>query len=316
MIASIALALSLTFSGPAVSTATPASGMASAPADLPLPGTNGVKYREKAGDPVRLASYGLGTKATYLRAAKGDVFSRQKGLSEAVVSPDGRLTAGIPTAYRAGHDSLLITDRATGKTNRIRTVRAPLVAWGIGWSRDSRKVVLTVQRKTGNTWRTAGFTIVDVTAKTARTVPVPGLTRESGFWWSPAGGLVSPYRDGLRLYRPSDGKVAATWAGIGLTAGAEDAFSPSGKRLLSWCPSRFTEGLCLVDPATGRLALRVNVQPEALFGWWDESHVIAVMAHGGAYRLSVVDLAGRTTRVLAELPRATWAAEFWVTFTR
>jgi hypothetical protein len=44
--------------------------------------------------------------------------------------------------------------------------------------------------------------------------------------------------------------------------------------------------------------------------------VIAVMAYKGAYRLSVLDLNGRTVRVLAGLPAKTWAAELWLTFTR
>ncbi|MEV4395927.1 hypothetical protein [Nonomuraea sp. NPDC049607] len=305
MIAHLAVALSLTFLAPAA-----------AGADLALPGTGGMKYQEKSGDPVRLSAYGLGTAGTYLRAATGDAFTRQKSLSEVSVSPDGRLTAGVPSSYRAGFDSVVVTDRTTGKTATIRTVRKPMTASYASWSRDGRKVALTVEQKVSGTWRVLGFTVVDVRAGTASTVRVAGLARRAGFWWSPDGNLVSMYGTGLRVYRPADGTVLRTYADVGLPTGPEDSYAPSGKRLTTWCPSRFKEQVCLVDLATGTIAQRVAVKPEALFGWWDDSHLIAVTKAGNGRRLSVLDLTGRTTRVLADVPAATWAAELWVSFAR
>ncbi|MFI9590559.1 hypothetical protein [Nonomuraea sp. NPDC052265] len=305
MIAHLAVALSLMFLAPAA-----------AKADLALPGTGGMKYQEKSGDPVRLSAYGLGTGNTYLRSATGDAFTRQKGLSEVSVSPDGRLTAGVPSSYRAGHDSVIVTDRATGKTARIRTVKKPMTASYASWSRDGRKVALTVEQKVGGTWQVLGFTVVDVRAGTASTVRVAGLARRAGFWWSPDGNLVSMYGTGLRVYRPTDGTVLRTYADVGLPTGPEDSYAPSGKRLTTWCPSRFKEQVCLVDLATGTIAQRVAVKPEALFGWWDDTHLIAVTTAGTGRRLSVLDLTGRTTRVLADVPAATWAAELWVSFAR
>lgn len=307
MIAEIALALSLTLSG---------ASTAPLAADLVLPGTGNMKYREKTGDPVRLAAYGLGTKRTYLRSATGTSFAWEKTLSEVSVSPGRRLTAGVPGAYRSGYDSLIVTDRTTGRSSRIRTVKKPMTASYASWSRDGKRVALTVEQKVSGTWRVLGFTVVDVTAKSARTVRVSGLSRDAGFWWSPDGNLVSMYGKGLRVYRASDGAVVRTYANVGRPTGPEDAFSPSGKRLTTWCPSRFKEQLCLVDAATGTIARRVNVRPEALFGWWDESHVIAVMAHGTDHRLAVLDLNGKATRVLADVPRATWASELWLSFSR
>ncbi|TMR91392.1 TolB family protein [Nonomuraea basaltis] len=308
MIAEIAVALSLTVSAPAVAPSTQA--------DLTLPGTGGMKYGEKADDPVRLTAYGLGTKQTYLRARTGNAFAREKSLTEVSVAPGGRLAAGVPAAYRSGYDSLLVTDRTTGEAGRIRTVKKPLTASYASWSRDGTKVALTVEQKVSGKWRVLGFTVVDVVAKAARTVRIPGLSADAGFWWSPDGNLVTRHGTGLRLHRPSDGAVMRTLADVGLPTGPEDAFSPSGKRLATWCPTRFTEQLCLVDPLAGKIAQRVNVRPEALFGWWDESHVIAVMAHQGAYRLSVVDLKGKVTRVLAGVPAKTWAGDLWLSFTR
>ncbi|MEU7748745.1 hypothetical protein [Nonomuraea sp. NPDC049158] len=326
MIAHIAVALTLALLAPAspadaaraASTAAAAgtAGLLTAQADtLPLPGVS-VKYQEKVGDPVRLSSYGLGTKSTYLRAKTGNTFINQPTLSEAAVSPDAATVAGVPKSYRAGYDSLLLTDRASGQTRRVRTVKKPLAASYISWSRDGKRVALTVEQKVGGKWRTVGFTVVDVVAGTARTVRPAGLDGSADFWWSPGGDLVARFGDGLRTYRASDGAALRTFAGIGLPTGPEDAFSPSGSRLTTWCPTRFKEQLCLVNPATGKIASRVAVSPEMLWGWWDESHVIAVTVHQGAYRLSVIDLTGKVTRVLAGIPSQTWKARFWMTFNR
>ncbi|UBU16470.1 TolB-like translocation protein [Nonomuraea gerenzanensis] len=306
MIAHLVVALSLTFS----------TAVAPARADVVLPGTGGVKYQEKAGDPVRLAAYGLGTRRTYLRSATGNAFTWEKTLSEVSVSPGDRWTAGVPAAYRSGYDSLVVTDRTTGRSTSIRTVKKPMTASYVSWSRDARRVALTVERKSAGKWRVLGFTVVDVVSKTARTVRISGLSAEAGFWWSPDGNLVSRHGAGLRVHRVSDGAVLRTYAGAGLPTGPEDAFSPSGRRLVTWCPARLSEHVCLIDPATGRIAQRVAARPEAVFGWWDDSHLIAVVAHRGAYRLAVLDLRGRVTRVLAGLPARTWAADLWLNFTR
>ncbi|MFG1701560.1 TolB family protein [Nonomuraea sp. M3C6] len=316
MIAKFAIALSLTLFAQAAPLSTPAA----AQVDLALPGTADMKYHEKTGDPVRLTAYGLGTRRTYLRSTTGPIignaFAWEKTLSEVSVSPGGRLAAGVPRAYRSGYDALVVTDRTTGGTTSIRTVKKPLTASYASWSRDAKKVALTVEQKVSGRWRVLGYTVVDVAAKTARTVRISGLSRSAGFWWSPDGNLVSRYGTGLRVYRPADGTVVRTYAGAGLPTGPEDSFSPSGRRVATWCPSRFKEQLCLVDAATGKIARRVNAKPEALFGWWDESHVIAVMSGKSAYRLSVLDLSGKVTRVLADVPRKTWAADLWLSFTR
>ncbi|SEG85849.1 hypothetical protein SAMN05444920_105597 [Nonomuraea solani] len=304
MIAAIAIALSLTLVPPA------------ARADIVLPGTGGMKYQEKVDDPVRLTAYGLGTRRTSLRSFTGDTFTWGRTTAEVSVAPGGRLAAGVPRSYRASYDALILTDRTTGTATRVRTVKKPLTASYVSWSRDAKRIALTVEQKVGGRWRVLGFTIVDVATKRARTVRVPGLSEDAGFWWSPGGDLISTYGVGLRVYRASDGAVLRTLRGVGRPTGPEDAFSPSGARLATWCPARFKEQLCLVNPATGTIATRVNVRPEALFGWWDESHVIAVMAYGSAYRLSVVDLKGKVTRVLAAIPARTWAAELWLSFTR
>ena len=303
MIAHLAAALALFVS---------AAPAAQSTADLRLPGTNGMTYREQKGDPVRLAAYGLGTKRTYLRTPAGNAFTWEKSLSEVSVAPGGSLTAGVPAAYRSGYDALVVTDRATGRTTTIRTVKRPLTASYASWSRDGKRVALTVEQKVRGAWQVLGFTVVDVAARQARTVRISGLSPKAGFWWSPDGNLVARHGTGLRVYRPSDGAVLRTYAGAGLPTGPEDAYSPSGRRLATWCPARFTEPICLVDAATGTIARRVPARPEAVFGWWDESHLIAVMTQGNTRRLAVIDFSGKVTRV----PAATWDSDLWLSFTR
>ncbi|WP_433510306.1 hypothetical protein ACQP2T_41440 [Nonomuraea sp. CA-143628] len=329
MIAHIAVALSLALLAPAspadAAGTADAAGAAelltaqaapsTAQADtLPLPGVS-VKYQEKVGDPVRLSSYGLGTKSTYLRAKTGNTFAEQPTLSEAAVSPDAATVAGVPKSYRAGYDSLILTDRASGKGRRVRTVKKPLAASYISWSRDSKRVALTVEQKVGGKWRTVGFTVVDVVTGTARTVRPAGIDGAAAFSWNPGGNLVARYGGGLRTYRAGDGATLRTFVGVGVPTGPEDAYSPSGSRLTMWCPARFTEQLCLLNPATG-VTRRLPIGQMTLFGWWDESHVIAVMTDQSTHRLSVVDLTGKVTRVLAEIPSRTWNARLWVAFTR
>ncbi|MEU0568648.1 hypothetical protein ABZ297_25165 [Nonomuraea sp. NPDC005983] len=282
---------------------------------MPLPGT-GVTYLDKTGDPVRVVAYGLGTKSVYLRNRDGTAFTQQKGVEEAALSPDGRAVAAVAGSYRSGYDELLLTDRGTGAVRRIRTVKQPLTASYASWSRDSAKVALTVERKDGGKWRSTGFAVVDVKTGSTSTVTLTGVDSGTTFWWNPDGNLVARYGTGLRVYRPSDGAVVSTQPGLGRPTGPERSYSPSGKRLATWCPSQFKEQLCVVDPAKGTITRRVAAQPVALFGWWDEDHVIAATAYRGAYRLSVLDLNGKSTRVLAAVTRKTWDGGFWVAFAR
>lgn len=280
---------------------------------VPLPGT-GVSVAEKTGDPVRLSAYGLGGKQVYLRGPKG--FTRKQGLTEVAVSPDLTRAAGVPASYQGGFDGMVLIDRATGRSTRVATVKKPLTASYASWSRDGSKVALTVEQKVSGKWRSIGYTVVDVATRKARTVRVKGLDAKASLWWSPDGTLVARYKTGVRFYRASDGRTIKTYLSAGLPTGPEDGFSPSGKRLTTWCPARFAEHVCLVDPATGTIARRVAVRPSALFGWWDESHLIAVLPKGGAYQLAVVDLSGKVSRVLGAVPAKTWRAGWWVSFSR
>lgn len=277
---------------------------------IPLPGTS-VTLHEQPGDPVRLTAYGLGTEQAYLRGAS--TFVSRRDAAEVVVSPDGRMAAAVTAAYRGGHDALVVTDRATGRAKRIPTVAGPLMASYASWSRDSKKVLLTLERKTSGKWRTSGYVTVDVAAGTARTTTVAGADPAATFWWTPDGGVIAQHKGGAIVHK--EGRRPRILQGVGTPTGP-DLFSPSGRRMTTWCPSRFAEHVCLVDPATGKIVSRSKLRPETVVGWWNDSRLIAVVPHRKAYRLVVADTAGTVRRVLAAIPSGTWQAELWLSFTR
>ncbi|MFD1938130.1 hypothetical protein ACFSKW_42310 [Nonomuraea mangrovi] len=276
---------------------------------IPLPGTS-VVLQEKPGDPVRLTAYGLGTRQAYLRGAS--TFVRQRGAAEVVVSPDGRMAAAVPAAYRGGRDALVVTDRATGRVKRIPTVARPLLASYASWSRDGKKVLLTMERKTSGKWVTSGYVTVDVAAGTAHPTTVAGVDPAATFWWTPDGGVISQHKGDAIVYK--EGRRPRILQGVGTLTGP-DLFSPSGGRMTTWCPSKFAEHVCL-DPATGKIVSRSGLRPETVVGWWNDSRLIAVVPHRKAYRLVVADTSGTVRRVLAAIPSGTWQAELWLSFTR
>lgn len=290
----------------------PTAAHAALPADVTLPDTR-VTVRESPGDPLTVTSYTLGNLA-YLR--RGEAFAKQGGYQEITVAPRGAKALAIPSSYNAGHDSVLLADLAGGNATRIQTVQKPLVAHFAHWSRDGRKAVLTVQRKAGTGWETTGFVIVDAVAKTARTVPVPEVDGAARFRWTPDNAqLVAEYRGGIRFYG-QDGEARRTLAKTGAPAGGEDAFSPSGRGLMTWCPATYTEYVCVWDRVSGRLAAKVNVRPKALLGWWDEKSFVAVIPSAGAYRAVLLNLKGKGTRVLADISADDWNRKVYLSYTR
>ncbi|MBG0829195.1 hypothetical protein HS041_15605 [Planomonospora sp. ID67723] len=283
-----------------------------APEDVRLPGTS-TTVREDSADRVRVTSYTVG-KAVYLRRGTG--FVRRSSDTEITVAPKGTTALAVPSSYTGGYDSVTLLDVATGRGTRIRTVRKPLLAGFARWSRDGGKAVLTVRKKTATGWAATGFVLVDAAAKSARVVAVPGVDPAARFRWSPDGAdLVAGHRGGTRFYG-QDGRVRRTLARTGTPAGGDDAFSPSGRRMTTWCPAAYAEHVCVWDRATGRLAARVNIRPAGLWGWWDDKHLIAVVARGGSYRAVVSDLRGGIVRVLAGIPSADWRNKLYLGYTR
>ncbi|AWS41806.1 hypothetical protein DKM19_11015 [Streptosporangium sp. 'caverna'] len=293
---------------PAAQAAAPA-----APAAIVLPGTR-VTARENPADPFAVTSYTSGTSA-YVRGSAG--FSKQASYKEITVAPKGGRALAVPTSYRDGYDSVILVDLATAKGTRIRTVRKPVVAQYVHWTRDAKKAVLTVERKSGTSWETVGFVVVDVAAKTARTVIVAGVAKAAKFRWSPDNtDVIAEYQGGTRFYRQT-GEVRRTLARTGRPAGGEDVFSPSGRGLMTWCPATYTEHVCVWDRVSGKLTAKVpGVRPKTVWGWWDEKHIIAVVPNGSAYRAVLVDLKGKVVRALADISAADWNNKLYLSYTR
>lgn len=291
----------------------PSAAHAALPADVSLPDT-GVTVRESPADPLTVTSYTLGNLA-YLR--RGEAFAKQKGYQEITVAPGGAKALAVPTAYASGHDSVLLADLVTEKAVKIQTVQKPFVAHFAHWSRDGRKVALTVQRKAAGGWETTGFVVVDVAAKTARTVNVSGVDKTARFRWTPDNAqLVAAHQGGVRFYG-QDGTVRRTLAKTGAPAGGEDVFSPSGKGLMTWCPASYAEDVCVWDRSSGKLAVKVKgVKPKALLGWWDERSFVAVLPGSGVYKVVVIDVKGKGLRVLADVSARDWDKKIYLSYTR
>ncbi|SDG20760.1 hypothetical protein SAMN05421505_102255 [Sinosporangium album] len=303
----------------AIAPAVPAASAVSAePVEISLPGT-GVTLFENSADRLHVTSYNLSRNRTYLRDRSRDSFARKANYSEYTVSPGGGRAAGVSTSYTsAGFDTLVLLERGTGKSMMINTVRKPLTASYAFWSRDGSKIALTAERKSGGKWRTVGYAVVDVAARVSRYIPVPDVDPAGTFRWAAdSTHLIVEHKDGVRFHRAGDGRVVRHIAKVGPPAGGEEALSPSGRLLTTWCPIRYAEKVCVIDRATGQIKNRVPTKAESLWGWWDESHVIAVVPKDGGYQAVVGDLRGRTVRVLAEISSSAYRTDkVYLSFTR
>ncbi|MER6829287.1 hypothetical protein ABT352_25125 [Streptosporangium sp. NPDC000563] len=293
--------------------AAPLAGPLAAPVDIVLPGTR-VTVREDSKDALRVTSYSFG-KMTYLRRGAG--FTRQAAYQEITVAPKATKALAVPVSYQEGYDSVVLLDLAASKSTRIRTVKKPLVAHYVHWNRRGDKAVLTVERKSGSAWVTSGFVVVDTVAKTAKSVTVANVDKAARFRWSSDGlDVVAEYAGGTRFYG-QDGAIRRTLAKTGRPAGGEDAFTPSGRSLMTWCPSSYTEHVCVWDRTSGKLVNKVpGIKPKALWGWWDETHFIAVVPSSGHYQVVLSTLKGKVTRVLAAFSADDWSNKLYLGYTR
>ncbi|MEV3980818.1 WD40 repeat domain-containing protein [Nonomuraea sp. NPDC049758] len=268
--------------------------------DIELPGAH-VVVHERAHDHLRVTAFSRAVSDSrinaYLRVKGQNRFVEKKDYRELVPAPKGGKVAGEPQSSPGAFNSVVIFD-AKGKPTRIRTVRKPLETKSIQWSRDGRKLVLTIEKNLS----TVGFVTIDVAKRTVKDVHVRGVDPFSAFQWTPDGkhlavGYADPHQ-GVRLYR-TDGRVHRTLRKIGWIVG-DDAFSPSGKQLLTVCPPTYAESsYCLWDVRSGKLATRVKINFVSTQGWWDEHHLVSTVSGDDAQLVAVIDLKGKVTRVLA-----------------
>ena len=88
---------------------------------------------------------------------------------------------------------------------------------------------------------------------------------------------------------------------------------------MTWCPStshRARLASRTASPASSPPRCPQGVRPKALWGWWDEKHIIAVIPNGSAYRAVLVDLKGKVVRALADISTADWNNKLYLSYTR
>ncbi|GAA3534970.1 hypothetical protein GCM10022419_013100 [Nonomuraea rosea] len=292
-----------------------------APVKTTLPG-GAITLYELPSDPITLTAYEVDSKkldedVDYARQSLQGTFTKYPDNMDSLVSPDGRFLAGRPRSYTSdGYDSILLTDRQSASSFRVKTVRKPLDSSIRAWSKDGSKILLNVNKKTEDkrgkdVWTSLGFAIVDVARSDVaqsrvRVVEVADdSVRDGDFGWDGGeAGVVIVYGEdeGLRYFDAS-GKPARDMPGVGpLASGTVDLFSPSGKLFVTDCPGR-DGGHCLWDAATGGQVRRFSSDCDKVLGWYDESHLYCWEHDNGANdEVRVVAFDGKLTRTLLEIP--------------
>ncbi|MEV0994203.1 protein kinase [Nonomuraea sp. NPDC050202] len=275
--------------------------------DVKLPDI-GATLHEHATDAVRLAAY-LQTKepfSAFARDASG-AFKQVGFGEEPVVSPDGAWVALNPWLkfQDSDMDQVKFVNLRTGERFTVDTVKKPKQTWFPAWSRDSRRVVLSVtdEKRT----KISGFAVVDVTTRTAKVVEAEYSDDVSlAFTFTPDGGLARGYHDGdtngVDFYNDA-GQVTRSMHWVGKPRN-RDWFSPSGKLFYTVCPKGGE--LCVWNAETGvRVATVPGISSDAnLLGWFDEAHLLLQQPdkkNDKRAEVRILNLVGDVSRVLADV---------------
>ncbi|TMR93403.1 protein kinase domain-containing protein [Nonomuraea basaltis] len=280
-----------------------------------LPGAS-VSLYENPADPIVLTSYEVFDKKKddwidYARGSLRGSFTKYSANWESMVSPDGRYLASRGRKYsNDDFDFIIITDQESGDRTTIKTVKEPLISSIRAWSKDGSKILLNMEKKTGNDkWVYLGFVIVDVAAKEATTVDVSDTSiRETAFGFDGDDeGAVNVYGDeknrGLRFF-DTQGKATRSAAGIGtLSAGTQDIFSPSGKTFVTNCPNGGDGDHCIWDSASGKRLRKFSSDCDKVLGFYDDKHLYCWEQDNGVNdEVQVLDFSGKLLRKLLEVP--------------
>ncbi|MFI6906060.1 protein kinase [Nonomuraea sp. NPDC050394] len=340
VVTAVALPGWLRTSTPAASPTAARSATASqraTPSPTTLPG-GPITLQESPSDPIALTAYDVYDKkldkdVNYARQSLRGKFDRYAGNIESLVSPNGRYLAGRPDDYTAdGYDSILLTDRRTDSSFRIKTLPKPQDTSIRAWSKDGLKILLNLNKKITDKrdkerWVTLGFAIVDVDRNDlfqskVRVVRVADASLgDNNFGWDGAeqGVVIVDGKDkGLRFFDAA-GKHTRDLPGVGpLASGTVDLFSPSGKTFVTACPGDDDSDHCLWDASTGKQVRRFSSDCDKVLGWFDESHLYCWENDNGAHdEVRVVAFDGRLLRRLLESPdELDLAPYFTVTPTR
>ncbi len=303
---------SFSSSSPAPSTPAPGSGTA-AGGRLAVPELNATIH-ERPSDRIRLTSFVVKKSEldfpAYVRLPGKAEFEQLPEFRDPIVSPDRTTVAAVywmPEHIPDNPNAAWFTDRATGATFSVPTVEKPLLVRSPQWSRDSRKLLLTVctlGASVTDAKRTVGFVVVDVAARRSTFTRVSD--RQSGgfaYLWGPDGSSVirpiNTAEGGIRQYA-LDGRVLRTYRNVRAAGDLAAGFSPSGRLLAALCPGKALAA-CVLDAKTGERRARFALPAEgALWDWFDEDHLLVFDRGRNAWRVDVVDLTGKRVRLFAE----------------
>jgi eukaryotic-like serine/threonine-protein kinase len=200
-------------------------------------------------------------------------------------------------------DYLRIRDLRNGTQFDVPTVERPREGHNPVWSEDSSKVLMSVRDKDKE--QSDGFVVVDVAARRAthvRTESVGADTLPSTF--APDGSVARGYYDGkshgVDFYGPN-GQVTRTMHWVGQPRNTT-WFSPSGALFATICPKG--NNLCVWDTVSGHRRYTMGIGEEARFvGWFNNNHLLLQNPVKKGSKVEVVDLYGKSVRVLADLKK-------------
>ncbi|MEV4391879.1 serine/threonine-protein kinase [Nonomuraea sp. NPDC049607] len=279
-----------------------------------LPGA-AIGLYENTSDAIVLTSYEIYDKKKddwidHARDSLRGPFRKYAGNWESNVSPGGRYLATRGRKYTDdNYDYIIVSDRQTGERTTIKTVRGPLIASIRGWSEDGSKILLNIERKSGETWTYPGFVIVDVATKKARIVMVDDTAvRKTAFGWDGEGqGVVNvfgPEKNRSLRFFDAAGKATRDVRSIGtLPAGTQDIFSPSGESFLSTCPNGSDGDTCVWDTESGDRTHKFTSDCDKVLGWYDDSRLYCWEQDNNTKdEIQVVDFKGTLLRRILDVP--------------
>ncbi len=276
-----------------------------------LPGISATIYENPA-DPVRLTYYEVEDKAknlwiNYPRSESDGRFKKTVKYWQQTISPDGTLAAGRTKNYTSDdYHGVDIINRATGGVTTVKTVKRPLTYEYGEWTKDSKRVLLSIRNPGGSTWTTKGFIVVDVASGTASVKRINDSSiKEGRFYWSGDGTMVATYykngtTKGIRFY-DLDGNVVSTLSNVGEPYNTSSGlFSPSGDSIVTKCVDDGAK-TCVWSASSGIETIRFSSDCTKVLGWWDEQHLFCwAGAVSGKTPVVVVDLRGTHVRTLLE----------------
>ncbi|MEU7742819.1 protein kinase [Nonomuraea sp. NPDC049158] len=299
---------------PSVTSAPVASVAPKADKDVKLPDIDAILH-ENSTDPVRLAAY-LQVKSPYKAFARdrSGQFKEVGMAEEPRLSPTGDWVALNPWVkfQSSDMDQVRFTNLDTKESFTVNTVKKPAQTWSPAWSRDGRRLLLSVT----NAKRSliTGFAVIDVQARTATVVEAQYEDASSlPFAFTPDGKIARGYSatksQGIETYDMS-GKVIRSMHWVGRPRDVS-WYSPSGKQFMTVCPNN--KEICIWDATTGdRTATVPGVKDDSyVLGWFNEDNILVQeSAKKKRAHVEIVDFLGKVKRVLADVAPNNSARQF------